>query len=83
MKYDVDVISRILGTIEQSTGTNCGIDVRLMGEKLAEANRRLQDIGIFLELKSVPDCIPVDGRLMAMTANVRLVFKTKEEKHGL
>jgi hypothetical protein len=77
MKFDTDLLSKIFSTLEISGNKDFGLDVRLINEKIDEANKALQDLGLRIELQSVNESFPVDGRLVALSAGTKLFFKNR------
>ena len=77
MKFDTDLLSKIFSTLEISGNKDFGLDVRLINEKIDEANKTLQDLGLRIELQSVNESFPVDGRLVALSADTKLFFKNR------
>lgn len=77
MKFDTDLLSKIFSTLETGGNKDFGLDVRLINEKIDEANKALQDLGLRIELQSVNESFPVGGRLVALSADTRLFFKNK------
>lgn len=77
MKFDTDLLSKIFSTLEISGSKDFGLDVQLINEKIDEVNKTLQDLGLRIELQSVNESFPVEGRLVALSADTKLIFKNK------